>query len=231
MRKTIKDNELFTVSAQWMRSIGVSEDNILSISKRYSKTLYYLTEYTIIEDLSYVIKELCLKDEELIPDDKVFIEYDILEKIIEEIKLNHLTTSANTDMAINEDIQYELKRLLAIRGSRTFENFRGLVMLLEGRAHTIHYTDDNDLVGALEALIVKKQKRNYFHYEDLRKLGKILRNKQEIRSMYISDHAYDMITEDIMEFLNDESIEEVEEFLALTNLIGDALEENKKAKL
>ncbi|MGL4358370.1 MAG: hypothetical protein ACRCSY_06715, partial [Cetobacterium sp.] len=68
MRKTIKDNELFTVSAQWMRSIGISEDNILSISKRYSKTLYYLTEYTIIEDLSYVIKELCLKDEELIPD-------------------------------------------------------------------------------------------------------------------------------------------------------------------
>lgn len=131
MKKTIKDNELFTVSAQWMRSIGVSEDDISAINKRYSKTLYYLTEYTIIEDLSYVIKELCLKDEELIPDDKVFIEYDILEKIIEEIELNHLTTSANTDMAINEDIQYELKRLLAIRGSKTFENFRGLAMLLE----------------------------------------------------------------------------------------------------
>ncbi|MGL5768072.1 MAG: hypothetical protein ACRCX8_20730 [Sarcina sp.] len=132
----------------------------------------------------------------------------------------------------NEDVHIHSKFTLTINDLLDLtDDKEKIAKLLEGRAHTIHYTDDNDLVGALEALIVKKQKRNYFHYEDLRKLCKVLRNKQEIRSMYISDHAYDVITEDIMEFLNDESIEEVEEFLALTNLIGDALEENKKAKL
>lgn len=131
----------------------------------------------------------------------------------------------------DEDIHINSKFTLTIRDlmELTDDNEK-IARLLEGKPHTIHYTDDNDLTAAIETLIVKNQKRNFFHYKDIGVLCKVLRKKEEIRSMYISDYTYDRITEDIMEFLNDESFDEINEFLELTDIIGNALQEDKKGE-
>lgn len=131
MTSKIKDNELFTVSKQWLLSVGVSEEDIVSVKNRYSKTVYHLTEYTIMEELSEVVRDICIEDEEVIPEDKVFVDFDVIEKIMSEINFDILHTSYNTDINLNKDIHYELKRSLAIKKSKTFENFRELAKLLE----------------------------------------------------------------------------------------------------
>lgn len=131
MTSKIKDNELFTVSKQWLLSVGVSEEDIVSVKNRYSKTVCHLTEYTIMEELSEVVRDICIEDEEVIPEDKVFVDLDVIEKIMSEINFDILHTSYNTDINLNADIHYELKRSLAIKKSKTFENFRELAKLLE----------------------------------------------------------------------------------------------------
>lgn len=101
------DERLFTVSESWLKSVGVKDDDIESVNARYSRTMFWLSEDEVINNLCDYIERLSMaRTLKELPDDVVHTSMSSIVKIFNEMKLDRLTLSDKTYSSLDNDILF-----------------------------------------------------------------------------------------------------------------------------
>lgn len=103
----MNEERLFTVSESWLKSVGVKDDDIESVNARYSRTMFWLSEDEVINNLYDYIERLSMaRTLKELPDDVVHTSMSSIVKIFNEMKLDRLTLSDKTYSSLDNDILF-----------------------------------------------------------------------------------------------------------------------------
>ncbi|MGL5715842.1 MAG: hypothetical protein ACRCX2_22685 [Paraclostridium sp.] len=103
----MNEERLFTVSESWLRSVGVKDVDIESVNARYSRTMFWLSEDEMINNLYDYIERLSMaRTLKELPDDVVHTSMSSIVKIFNEMKLDRLTLSDKTYSSLDNDILF-----------------------------------------------------------------------------------------------------------------------------